>query len=94
MTDNKKTLICPTCQSTDIARVMMGMPAFTKQLEQDIEDGKISLGGCLTSDGGDPHLVCNTCKHQWRWDGKKVKYPVDTSTDWLHGADDAPQDTL
>jgi|GEM_PF-1903425 len=94
MTSSKKELICPKCESKNVARVMMGMPIFTKRLERDIEDGKIILGGCSVSDGGDPQLVCNACKHQWRWDGKKVQYPVETDTSWLREVDDLIQKEL
>ncbi|HMQ96242.1 MAG TPA: hypothetical protein PKD19_03405 [Candidatus Saccharibacteria bacterium] len=91
MTNNRKPIHCPECGSSSVARVMKGMPAFDDELERDIEEGRIILGGCEIVDGA-PHLVCNDCKHQWRWDGKRVENPIDTDDSWLHEVDEAIND--
>ena len=85
MTSNASSFRCPTCKSAHIARVLMGMPAFDKKLEKDLEDGKVILGGCLVDDS-EPDYYCNDCKHQWRRDGMKVLYPIEDEGDWLKEA--------
>lgn len=93
MTSSRRSVHCPECKSTHIAFVMMGMPLYDDELERKLKEGKIILGGCVVSDG-DPNFVCNDCKHQWRRDGKKVEYPVDTDDDWLGVAlDDVQAET-
>lgn len=38
---------CPHCKSHKIAKVIYGLPDMTDELAQRIEDGEISLGGCM-----------------------------------------------
>ena len=86
MTTSHSTLLCPNCDSRNIARVQFGMPDISDdKLLQDEKDGKIILAGCVMSDS-DPHYYCNDCKYQWRRDGKEVEYPIETDTDWLKEA--------
>ncbi len=46
----KNDLECPKCGSKRIARILWGMPAFTEELERDLEEGRIVLGGCCISE--------------------------------------------
>lgn len=52
---------CPPCRSTRIVNIMYGLPAFSKKLEDDLNSGKIVLGGCCVSDD-DPRWQCLDCE--------------------------------
>ena len=54
-------LKCPKCGNRNIAKYLWGMPAFTKQLEEDLEAGRVILGGCMITES-DPKFHCNNCK--------------------------------
>ena len=51
---------CPRCGSSDTAEILRGMPAFTEELVQAIDDHRIILGGCCISEN-DPEAHCNAC---------------------------------
>lgn len=53
-------VICPECGSSDIAEILWGLPAFSDELEAEIEAGHVFLGGCIVSDF-DPDWRCNAC---------------------------------
>jgi len=55
-----KPMECPACGSNKIAVIFYGMPAFS-EVEKDIEEGKIVLGGCCISDD-DPTWKCIACE--------------------------------
>ena len=68
---NKKAQIkCPHCGSKDTARILYGMPAFSDELQEKLDTGKIVLGGCcMTSinvNGQNvqwqPSRHCNHCR--------------------------------
>ena len=56
---------CPECDSVKIAQILYGLPAFDEKLEQDLEAGKVVLGGCNVT-GEDPSWHCNDCEFEWR----------------------------
>lgn len=51
----QKTKNCPACGSRRIASITYGYPIFSEELEQKLEAGEITLGGCCISDD-DPKL--------------------------------------
>lgn len=51
---------CPVCGKTTIAPIMYGLPDFNEELEHDVREGKIVLGGCVVSDH-DPQWMCTSC---------------------------------
>lgn len=51
---------CPRCGSSDVAEYLWGLPAFSEQLEKDMADHKVILGGCCIT-GNDPSAHCNAC---------------------------------
>ena len=55
---------CPHCNSTNIAEILYGMPAFSKELDKELKTGKIALGGCMITDEA-PLFQCNECKKRW-----------------------------
>lgn len=52
---------CAKCGNKNIAEYLRGMPAFTEQLEEDLEAGYVVLGGCMITKS-DPKYHCNNCK--------------------------------
>ncbi len=51
---------CPVCGKKTIAPIMYGLPNFTEELERDVREGKIVLGGCVVTDH-DPQWKCTSC---------------------------------
>ena len=63
---NRKPTKCPKCGQAPVAKIFWGFPAFTPQLEKDLELGKVVFDGCSLS-GDDPDWQCSSCGHQmWR----------------------------
>ena len=56
----RKPARCPQCGSTEIAGILYGLPAWDEQLEKQIDNGEIVLGGCMVSDD-DAKWICNEC---------------------------------
>ena len=55
---------CPYCGSTNTAKILYGMPAFSLELQDKIKRGKIVLGGCCVADN-DPDRQCNDCEKEF-----------------------------
>lgn len=74
---------CVKCGSNNTAEYLFGMPKFDEQLEKDIADGKVKLGGCMVTDF-DPKYHCNECDIDFGFsakrlcDGKFTDYIEDT----------------
>lgn len=60
---SKKT--CPSCNGKNIAKILWGLPADMRTLEEELDSKKIVLGGCIVT-GNDPKLECNECFTRWR----------------------------
>lgn len=57
----RKPTKCPKCGSGQIADILYGYPEFSKELQKDLDEGKLVLGGCCVS-GGDPKWKCVDCE--------------------------------
>ncbi len=55
---------CPFCGSESIAEILYGMPAFSEELDRELEQKKIILGGCIISEDS-PEFHCNKCHREW-----------------------------
>lgn len=55
---------CPKCGSTNVAYILYGMPAFDDELDKQLAEGKVRLGGC-ESDSYNPTWHCNECDSEW-----------------------------
>jgi len=51
---------CPKCGSEKIAPILYGMPAFDEEMERELNDQKLYLGGCCIT-GSDPEYHCFGC---------------------------------
>lgn len=58
MEDNLST--CPNCGSDNVAEILWGLPSFTEELQKELAEGKVVLGGCCVS-SDDPKFECNNC---------------------------------
>lgn len=57
----KRPHSCPKCHHTPIAYVLYGYPNFDdKTLMQEVEEGKIVLGGCVVYEDR-PTWQCTSC---------------------------------
>lgn len=68
---------CPICGSIHTARILWGLPLLDKKLEKEIEEEKISLGGCNISDNN-PGWHCFDC----RTDFGTIPYIPETKRDY------------
>lgn len=62
--DLSKVPTCPHCQSKDVAKMIYGKPALTRQIIEGLESGKIISGGCMLH-GGAPEWHCNSCRRDF-----------------------------
>jgi predicted RNA-binding Zn-ribbon protein involved in translation (DUF1610 family) len=62
---------CPRCGSRDNATILRGYPAFTEKLQDEMDRGKVVLGGCVVT-GFDPRWVCNSCGVKFGMPGEKA----------------------
>jgi len=52
---------CPNCNSTNTCRILYGLAEPTEKLMQDLDAGKVHLGGCIMTNH-DPNRHCNDCE--------------------------------
>jgi ribosomal protein L37AE/L43A len=57
----RKPRKCPACGSARVARILYGLPAFSKRLEADMNAARVVLGGCCVTDD-DPSWQCADCE--------------------------------
>lgn len=62
---------CVKCGSNNTAEYLYGLPLMNEELEKDIADGKIKLGGCEVSDF-DPKHHCNECDTDFGFSAKRL----------------------
>lgn len=51
---------CPKCVNQRIARITWGDPVYYEGLIQDINEGRVHIGGCCIM-GDNPEWHCNEC---------------------------------
>jgi hypothetical protein len=56
----RKPAKCPKCGSAKVARILYGYPHMSEDLERDMNEGKIVLGGCC-EESIDPSWQCTAC---------------------------------
>lgn len=56
----KKPDLCPNCGSKRIAEILYGEPSISPELQTELKNGTIILGGCLLT-GYDPAWGCVDC---------------------------------
>ena len=56
----RKPRKCPACGEGPLARVLYGLPAYSPELERQLAEEKVVLGGCCLS-VWDPAWQCTQC---------------------------------
>jgi len=56
----RRPLRCTACFTRSIAEILYGFPAHDEEMERDIAEGRLVLGGCLIG-MDDPAWQCTTC---------------------------------
>ena len=58
--------VCPKCKSNDITETIYGLISESgmKDLEKELEAGKVRLGGCCICEGS-KRFACNICFYEW-----------------------------
>ncbi len=56
----KKPEKCPACGASPVAEILYGYYGHSPELEQDVEEGRITFGGCIVEDD-DPDWKCTHC---------------------------------
>ncbi len=62
---------CVKCGSKNVAEYLWGLPKYDEQLEKEITDGKIVLGGCEVLPYS-PKYKCNDCKKDFAFPPMKI----------------------
>jgi len=57
----RKPRKCPVCDASPVASILYGMPNFSEKLEQELAEGRTTLGGCCIEIDG-PLWECSHCK--------------------------------
>ena len=57
---SRKPRKCPHCGFSPVANILYGMPAPDAKMQQDIDDGRLALGGCCIG-MEDPTWKCRDC---------------------------------
>ena len=55
---------CPRCQSAQVVPIVYGLPDPELVSLEDVESGKVILGGCMVS-GDEPEWLCRSCGLEW-----------------------------
>lgn len=56
----RKPRKCPGCGKAPVATIIWGLPAFDKEMQRDLEAGRVTIGGCCLS-FDDPAWECTHC---------------------------------
>ena len=57
---NRKPIKCPHCGERPVARILYGMPIMSAELERDLFEGTVVLGGCCIKINN-PTWQCSVC---------------------------------
>ena len=58
---------CPKCGAISIASVI-GYPYMSEDLQDDLDSGRVVLGGCVIRPDFEPDRHCNECFYEWETD--------------------------
>ncbi len=70
---SKTRVKCPFCGGKNTARIQYGYPLFSEELQQQLDEGSVMLGGCVINTvvvngehiQTDPGRYCNDCKKKF-----------------------------
>lgn len=55
---------CPKCKSKNICKIIYGYINVDDQIQQQIDQKKIELGGCIVGENS-LEFRCNECENEW-----------------------------
>lgn len=64
--------MCPRCGSRDNATILYGLPAYSAEMQQKLDQRRLVLGGCVIVPGADPRWCCNQCGVLFGLPGEKA----------------------
>jgi hypothetical protein len=57
---------CPVCKHSPVATIRYGFVDYTFELENEINAGRVALGGCVIRlDGSQPKWKCTNCDSEF-----------------------------
>lgn len=56
---------CPECGSANVVSIIYGFPAFTEELEKQLNNNEVVLGGCVIFEGQRDEWHCNECGYEF-----------------------------
>ena len=56
---------CPKCGAVSIASILFGYPSMSEDLQDDLDSGRVVLGGCVIRPDFEPDRHCNECFYEW-----------------------------
>ena len=70
---SKARIKCPYCGSKNTARIQYGYSLFSEELQQQLDEGSVKLGGCVINTvvvngehiQTDPRRYCKDCKKKF-----------------------------
>ena len=63
--EDRGTRRCPGCGGESIAHILWGLPAMSEKLREDLQAGRVMLGGCCVEPNS-AEWHCNECGTEWR----------------------------
>jgi len=55
---------CPKCESTEVIRIIYGLPVDREEAMKAEREGRIKLGGCIVGEES-PNFTCKSCGKEW-----------------------------
>lgn len=52
---------CPKCGKSKVSIILYGLPAYSEEMQKNIDEGRIFLAGCMVEDSI-PKYICRWCK--------------------------------
>ena len=68
-------IICPNCNSNNTCLILYGLVNMDEELFENVEAGKVHLGGCVVSDYANSH--CNDCEVDFDKNAPNIYLDID-----------------
>lgn len=75
LTVRRKPIKCPNCGFRPVSTILYGMPFFDEEMQKDLDDKIIVLGGCCIT-GFDPIWKCTNCDTDFYLEGLTADFKI------------------
>lgn len=75
--------ICPRCGSNNTSYYLRGLPIFDEELERQLSNDEVIIGGCCVTDN-DPDHHCNKCNNDFGYPTMNIEFSV-TGIEFSYG---------